>query len=60
MSSNNEVVFWVSLCLLITLLPSLVIMAMVSHVRHMLTRLERSVASLRQAEKPGVRENAGN
>jgi hypothetical protein len=46
--------------LLIILLPSFIIMAMVSRIRYMVGRLEKSVALLRKAEEERIRDDGCN
>jgi hypothetical protein len=58
--SDGMIFSLVCLGLLVLLLPFFVIIAMLSRIRHMLTRLERSVDSLRTAKEVGIKYNRGN
>jgi len=54
------IVSLVCLCLLAGLLPFFLIIAMLSRIRHTLSRLEKSVSSLRQPEQVRVRDHCDN
>ena len=58
--SDGMIFSLVCVGLLVILLPFFVIVAMLSRIRHMLTRLEKSLSALRAANEVGVSQNRGN
>lgn len=58
--SDGLIVSLICLGLLVALLPFFIIMAMLSRIRHMLTRIEKSLASLRDSKEERVGNHAGD
>ncbi len=55
--SNGDVLSLVCLVLFVTLIPFFVIVAMLSRIRHIVSRIDKSVATLRAPKEVGVEHN---